>query len=351
MDTIKVVHWGLGAMGSGIAKLVSSKTGLESIRAFDQDPNKHGRDLGDVSGIGRSLGVSVSEPPQKNWSIAGADLVIIATGSFTRQVFQQIEMAVNAGLNVITIAEEMSFPAVKEPELAEKLDRLAREKGVSILGTGINPGFVLDTLAITLTGPCLNVDKITATRINDLSPFGPTVMQTQGVGVTPEEFAAGLEAGTIVGHVGFPESIHIIAGALGWQIDEIRQTREPILSSVRRETAHVTVEPGNVAGCRHTAQALSGGKVVIELIHPQQVLPYLEGVETGDYIEIDGAPSISMKIQPEIPGGMGTMAMAVNMIPQVITARPGLLNMSDLPIPAALMGDAAKLVKMRLGGR
>ena len=350
MSTIKVVHWGLGAMGSGIARLVNSKKGLESIGAFDQYAGKQGQDLGAVIGIEREIGVKVTAPPDADWPIKGADVAIIATSSFTKEVFGQIEIAVKAGVNVITIAEEMSFPAAGEPELAAKLDTMAKENGVSILGTGINPGFVLDTLAIALTGPCLNVEKITATRINDLSPFGPTVMKTQGVGVSKAEFDAGLAAGTIVGHVGFPESINIIAQALGWKIDEIRETREPIMSSVKRVTEHVTVEAGNVAGCRHTAQALSNGKVVIELIHPQQVLPQLEGVETGDYVEVQGDPCISLKIQPEIPGGKGTMAMAVNMIPQVVTGRVGLLNMADLPVPAALMGDVAELVKMRRGG-
>jgi 2,4-diaminopentanoate dehydrogenase len=350
MQAFKIAHWGLGAMGCGIAKLVNSKTGLESIAAFDRDPAKIGRDLGDVIGLEKKLGIEVVEPPQAEFDVLGTNLVIIATGSFTRQVFPQIVAAVKAGLNVITIAEEMSFPFAQEPELAKELDSLARENGVSILGTGINPGFVLDTLPIALTGPCLSVEKITATRINDLSPFGPTVMETQGVGVSPQEFEAGIKAGTIVGHIGFPESIHMIAKTLGWEIDEILETREPIISSVRRETAHVVVEPGNVAGCRHTAQGVSKGKVLIELIHPQQVLPHLEGVETGDYIEVAGQPNISMKIQPEIPGGLGTMAMAVNMIPLVIMARPGLLSMNDLPVPTALMGDVVKMAKERLGG-
>ncbi|HWJ03170.1 MAG TPA: NADP-binding protein, partial [Verrucomicrobiae bacterium] len=148
----------------------------------------------------------------------------------------------------------------------------------------------------------------------------------------------------------FPESIGMIAKALGWEIDEINETREPIISRVRRQTSYALVEPGNVAGCRHTAQGLYQGKVLIELIHPQQVLPELEGVETGDYINIDGEPNINLRIQPEIPGGLGTMAMAVNMIPQVIAAKSGLLTMADLPVPAALMGDVRKLVAQRMGG-
>lgn len=349
MQDIKVAHWGLGAMGSGIAKLANQKNGLKTVGAFDSDPSKAGRDIGDVIGLGRELSVAVTEPPRFNFTLPDVDLVIIATGSFTSQVYKQIEIALNAGVNVITIAEEMAFAAAGEPQLAAKLDDLAKLNGVSVLGTGINPGFVLDTLVIALTGVCLNVRKITATRINDLSPFGPTVMSTQGVGTSPAEFAAGLKNGTIVGHVGFKESINMIAQALGWEIDEIKETREPIISTVRRQSAYATVEAGNVAGCKHTAQGVAGGRVLIELVHPQQILPELEGVETGDFIEISGEPDISLEIQPEIPGGMGTMAMAVNMIPQVLAARPGLLSMADLPVPAALMGDVRQLAAMRKG--
>ena len=351
MKTIKIIHWGLGAMGSGMARLLNSKTGLESVGALDRDPAKVGRDLGEVINLGRNLGVPVSDANKFDFASSGADLVIIATSSFTREVFEQLIVVANSGANIITIAEEMAFPWASEPELAQQLDKVAVENGISILGTGINPGFVLDTLVIALTGPCLDVKKISAARINDLSPFGPTVMATQGVGATPKEFEAGLADGSIVGHVGFTESINMIAKAVGWEIDEIKETREPIISTLRRQTAYAVVEPGNVAGCRHTAQGLYRGNVLIELIHPQQILPGLEGVETGDYINIEGEPNINLKIQPEIPGGLGTMAMAVNMIPQVIAAKPGLLSMADLPVPAALLGDVRKILQQRRGGK
>ena len=96
------------------------------------------------------------------------------------------------------------------------------------------------------------------------------------------------------------------------------------------------MEPGNVAGCRHTARAFSRGKELIFLEHPQQICPEAEGVETGDYVTIDGDPPLHLSIKPEIPGGTGTIAIAVNMIPLVISARPGLLTMADLPVPRSL---------------
>jgi 4-hydroxy-tetrahydrodipicolinate reductase len=218
---------------------------------------------------------------------------------------------------------------------------------VTVVGTGINPGFVLDFLVIALTGVCHTVDSITATRINDLSPYGPSVLASQGVGLTPDAFFKGIADGSVVGHVGFPESIHMIADALGWRIDRIDQHREPIISRVRRETPFVTIEPGWTAGCRHTAVAYMNGTSVIHFIHPQQVHPHLEQVETGDVIEIVGEPNLHIASHPEIPGGIGTIALAVNMIPRVITATPGLKSMADLPVPAAIMGDIRTLMAER----
>lgn len=343
VQNIKVVQWGLGAMGGGMARLTLEKTGVELVGAIDKDPAKIGKDLGEVLEIGRKTGVLVSSDPGAVLRKGQVDVTIIATGSFTREVYPLIEQAAKAGSNVVCIAEQMAFPAAQEPELAAKIDRLAHENEVTIVGTGINPGFVLDTLIIALTGVCLDVKKIRAARINDLSPFGPTVMRTQGVGTTPDEFARGLKDGSIVGHIGFEESLHMIAAALGWKLDEIKQTREPIISKVYRETKYVKVQPGNVAGCRHIAHGYMNGQVVIELEHPQQVLPKLEGVDTGDYIWIEGQPAVNLAIRPEIPGGLGTIAMAVNVIPNVIAAAPGLVSMKDLPVPAAVMGDFRKM--------
>lgn len=348
MNEIRVIQWGLGAMGSGMARLMQSKTGLKIVGAYDQDPQKIGQDLGEFLG-GVKSGVRIKQPPQPGEMTEKADLVILATSSFTKDVAPQIETALKHSINVISIAEEMAYPWTQEPRLAKRLDELAREYGVSVLGTGINPGFVLDTLILALTGTCLQINQIKAARINDLSPFGPTVMRTQGVGMGAEAFEAGLQSGEIVGHVGFKESIHLLTKTLGWKLDRIEETRFPIISNVYRETAHVKVEPGQVAGCKHTAVGYVNGVPKIELIHPQQVLPQLEGIETGDYIDIKGKPDIHLAIKPEIPGGLGTMAMAVNMIPQVLAARPGLLSMAELPVPAALMGDVRELLAWRKG--
>ena len=213
-------------------------------------------------------------------------------------------------------------------------------RGVAVLGTGINPGFILDLLIVTLTGVCADVQSIKARRVNDLASYGPSVLAAQGVGLSPDEFDRGVAEGRVAGHYGFAESIHLIGAAVGWQITRIEETREPIVASIRRETPAVVVEPGEVAGCNHTAVAYREEQPVITLMHPQQVQPELEGVATEDVIEITGAPDIRLAGSPEIPGGQGTIALAVNMIPRVLNAPPGLHTMVDLPVPAALLGDA-----------
>ena len=330
MSKVRIVSWGLGAMGAGIAKLINTKKGMELVGAVDKDPAKIDNDLGEVIDT-EKLGVNVVD--EFNYSSNDADLVVLATSSFTETVFPMIKKAVESGLNVLTIAEEMAYPQAQNPELAEKINKLAKENNVSVLGTGINPGFVLDTLILAMTGVCLDVEKIEASRINDLSPFGPTVMETQGVGTTPEEFEKGIEEGTIVGHIGFQESIHMIADSLGIELDEVKESREPIISETHRETPHVTVEPGMVAGCRHIAYGIKDDEEVIVLTHPQQIHPEKEDVDTGDYINIKGDPDINLGVKPEIPGGKGTQAVAVNMIPPVVEAEAGLVTMKDLRVP------------------
>ncbi len=341
MKKFRVVQWGLGAMGSGMARLVLEKEGLELVGGIDMRPDYVGKDLGEVLGAGRKLGVSVTNDPASVLDRAKVDLVVIATTSWTKEQMPDLKKILSAGINCISIAEELAAPEAQSPALADELDALAKANGVSLLGTGVNPGFVLDLLVVTLSGVCHNVERIEASRVNDLSPYGPTVMKTQGVGTTPEQFAAGVADGSIVGHVGFPESIRMISDALGLGVTRIEESREPIVSTVYRETPHVKVAPGMVAGCAHVAVGYAGEKPVVKLVHPQQIHPHLEGQGTGDYINIYGRPEIHMSTGPEIAGGIATMGVAVNMIPHVVAATPGLKSMVDLPVPAALMGASA----------
>jgi 4-hydroxy-tetrahydrodipicolinate reductase len=346
-DDVRVLVLGTGHMGSGIARLLLDKRGVALVGAFARRAERAGMDVGAAIGLGRDLGLPVGVDLAALIERARPDVAIQATCSRISDAMAELTTLVRHGVHVISIAEEMAYPACSSPAFADELHWLAVARGVTVLGTGVNPGFVLDLLVVTLSAVCADVESVTATRVNDLSPYGRTVLASQGVGLSPQAFAQGVKEGTVVGHVGFPESIHLIAAALGWDIERIAQTREPIVATVRRVTPVVSVEPGQVAGCHHSAVAYRDGKPVITLIHPQQVHPHLEGVQTGDRIEIRGTPPVCFSGSPEIPGGQATVALAVNMVPRVMNAPPGLHSMLDLPVPAALLGDARRLVRER----
>jgi 4-hydroxy-tetrahydrodipicolinate reductase len=342
---IRVLVLGTGQMGSGIARLLLQKQGIELVGVCARRTARAGMDLGRAIGLDADLGIPVSGDLERAISQTRPHIAIQATCSRVADARHEIETLVRHGVHVISIAEEMVYPACSAPAFAGELHSLAASHGVSVLGTGINPGFVLDLLVITLTGVCADVQSIAATRVNDLSPYGSSVLNSQGVGLDPEAFTEGLADGTVVGHFGFAESIHMIARAIGWDIERIDQNLEPIISGVRRETPFVTVEPGQVAGCHHRAVAYRDGKPVISLDHPQQVYPQLEGTATGDSIEIKGTPVIHLSGSPEIPGGQATCALAVNMIPRVLNAAPGLHTMADLPVPSAMLTDVRNFIR------
>lgn len=346
-EKLKVVVLGTGHMGAGIIKLILSKEGFDLAGVYGRRKEREGMDVGEALKLDKTIGVKLSADYQALLAETSPDIVVQATSSTMEQAEAEIAAALNAGANVVSIAEEASFPWYGSPEIAQRIDALAKEKGKTVLGTGINPGFVLDFLLIALTGVCYNVTKVKGTRINDLSPYGYNVMKTQGVNLTKEDFEKGVADGSVVGHFGFPESMSMIAKALGWEIGRIEQNRVPIISNVERDGGEAgTIKPGYTAGCNHTGIAYDkDGNPIIELYHPQQVHPEAEGQETGDYLEIFGEPDIKMSSGPEIPGGIGTIALAVNMIPKVMDSEPGYKSMADLPAPSAIMNDVRMLLK------
>lgn len=348
-STVRVVVLGTGQMGSGIIKLLLHKQGIDLVGVYGRRAQRVGMDVGRALGLERDLGLQITHDLPGLLAHTQPHVVVQATCSRVVEAVDEITTSLDSGANVISIAEEMAYPAYQAPQIAAALHQRAVANQVTVVGTGINPGFVLDLLVIALTGVCCTVESITAQRINDLSPYGPSVLRSQGVGLTPAAFDRGVAEGSVVGHVGFPESISMIAKALAWTIDRIEQHRAPIIAHVRRETPFVQIAPGHTAGCRHTAVAYRNGQPVITLIHPQQVHPHLENVATGDSIDIDGEPQVHFASSPEIPGGIGTVALAVNMIPQVMNAAPGLTSMAELPVPAAIMGDIRTLIRDQRG--
>jgi 4-hydroxy-tetrahydrodipicolinate reductase len=344
MENIKIAIWGFGAMGAGMAKMLYKKIGVDIVGVCDLHPKRVGKSVAELLDIDKWQDVIIKEDIEEVLDASKADLCLLATDSFTSGAFEKLKLIMEKGINVITTAEEMAYPKAQQPELAKELDQIAKANGVTVLGTGINPGLIMDLLVVCLTGCMETVEHIEAKRVNSLSPFGETVMEEQGVGITEEEFNRRVAVNDLAGHVGFSESINMIAHAIGWKVEKFEQQMKPILTTVDRKSPYGFAAAGNLAGINMTGQGYIDGEVKIDMIHPQQIEPEMEGTYTGDYITLQGNPPVNMAITPEVDGGIGTIAMCVNMIPHVINAKAGLKTMIDLPVPRAIMGDMRELI-------
>ncbi|MDD3477999.1 MAG: 2,4-diaminopentanoate dehydrogenase [Candidatus Izemoplasmatales bacterium] len=336
---VRVAIWGFGAMGSGMARMILSKKGFDIVGVCDSYVGFVGKNISQILGLDTPHPVIVQSDILSLIEETHPEIVLLATDSFTKGAFPKIKLLVEKGCHVISTAEEMAYPEANEPELAKAIDQFAKANGVTVLGTGVNPGMMMDVLAIALTGVMKDVESFEITRINSLSPFGKTVMEEQGVGMSVDHFREKRHEGKIAGHVGFRESTALIAKALGLQVEEFTQSMDPIITDVDRKSPYGFAKQGDVCGVDMRAICKTENGPLIHMRHPQQIEPHLGGVKTKDEIIIKGAPEIHMTITPEVEGGIGTIAICVNMIPHVLNAKPGLKTMIDLPVPRAILGD------------
>jgi 4-hydroxy-tetrahydrodipicolinate reductase len=341
MRKLRVILYGVGAVGSLIAKFLLEKEGVEIVGAVDIAKNKVGKDLGEVLSIERKLGIKVSADADALFSKIKADIAIHTTSSFLKDTFPQIASIIKYGVKVISTCEELTYPYYTEPKLAKELDTLAKKHNATVLGTGINPGFLMDTLVITLTAVCQKIEKIEAARVMNAATRRLSFQRKIGAGLTVEEFRQKIENKQITGHVGLEESIAIIADALAWKLEKIVvESVEPVIAKKSVRSNDIKVNAGEVAGLRQKARGVMKNKEVITL----DFQAYIGAREEYDAITIDGVPSVNQKIQPCVHGDIGTIAMVVNSIPKVIKASPGLLTMKDLPVPSATLKDMREYI-------
>ena len=343
-NEIKVVLFGLGPMGKMIAKGMLEKKGLTVVGAVDILKDLVGKDLGEVLELGKNIGVTVTDDAEGLISRIKADIAIIATRSYLREIYPQLTLCIKAGINVISTCEELSYPYYKYPELSAEIDALAKRHGVTVLGTGINPGYLMDTLPIVLTGACKYVDSIRVTRIMDSSKRRIPYQKKIGTGLSPEEFRKMIDEKKITGHVGLVESIAMIAAALGWKLDEIKEfPPEPVIAEKEIVTSYITVKPGYVAGLKSFAHGIKDGKPVIIL----EFISHAAVEEEYDAVSIEGTPRIYEKIAGGVHGDLGTVAVVINMIPKVLNSEPGLFTMKDMPLPSTVGEDVRVYLRWR----
>lgn len=331
----RVVTFGVGVIGQEVVKhIIKRNRWIELAGALDNDPKKVGRDLGDVVGLGKKLGITISNDPETLFSDVKVDVAIHTTSSHFAKVYPQLESIVRYGVDVVSSCEELSYPYIVDENLANKLDLFAKQHGAAILGTGINPGFLMDALPIVLTGPCLEVNRIKVTRKMNAGSRRIPFQQKIGAGMSAQEFKEAIEKQRITGHVGLQESIAMISASLGWKLDRIETGEvKPVLLKRTVKSDWIIIEPGTVAGLSQTAIGVVSNQPRIEL----EFVAFVGSEEEYDMVEIDGVPPIKMKISPCVHGDYGTIAMLINMIPKVANAAPGLHTMKDLPLPVAAL--------------
>lgn len=326
METFRVVQYGLGPIGCQCVRQMSQRAGLEVVGGVDIDPAKIGKDVGEIAEVGRPLGCQVTSDAQALFDSVRPDIVVHTTSSSLAAIRGQLVEIIESGLNVVTTCEEAAYPALQNPELAEELDALAREHGLTILGTGINPGYAMDTIAMALSAPCRHVTEVFVHRVVDAGVRRLPLQRKVGAGLTLDEFEERKAAGTIK-HVGLPESVALVAHAMGWELDEIEETLEPVMAEIPLTTEFLTVPMGHVAGIHQTAVGRKDGEILVRLVLDM----FIGAQEPGEHIVLKGEDHIETRIKG-IHGDLATAAVVINAIPRVIAAPAGFLTMADLPV-------------------
>jgi hypothetical protein len=331
---IKVMHFGLGPIGAAIVRQVSTRRGFKIVGAVDIDPIKVGRDLGEVAGLRRTLKVRVVHDAKKAIKSGKPDVVVLCTSSSLKKVMPQLETILKLKVPVVSTTEELSYPSKANVRYARAVHQLAKKSKVAVLGTGVNPGFVMDALPIMLTGVCERVDSIRVDRVQDARIRRLPFQQKIGAGLTREQFQKKVDDGT-VRHVGLTESVSMIADALGWTLDRITDDIQPKIATETVASEFLAVDAGYVCGIVQDGIGYRDGVPIITL----HMEAYLGAPESFDSVVIAGSPAIHSKIAGGVHGDVATASIVVNSLPKILDVAPGLHTMRDMPLASFFGGS------------
>jgi hypothetical protein len=324
---IRTIQYGVGPIGAAIVKLLREKSAIQVIGAIDTDPAKAGRDLGEVVGASDApWGVPVMSDAATMLG-KSADLVVHSTSSSLPAVMDQLLECLAAESCIVSTCEELSYPFRKYPELSKKLDEEAKTWGVALVGTGVNPGFVMDKLAITLSSVAQKIEHAKSVRVVDAGKRRLPLQKKIGAGMSVEEFRGQVAAG-VIKHHGLPESIAMVADALGFDVDEITETIEPVVARELVKTEYLEVAAGQAAGVHQIGRGLVKGEEKIYM----ELQMYIGARDPHDTIELTGTPGLKLTIPGGTHGDLATAAVVVNSIPSILAAQAGLRTSRDLPM-------------------
>jgi len=323
---LNVVQLGLGPIGQQLTEYLSERQGIKIVGAVDPDPEIAGTDLGTHASLS-AIGVEIVPQLDAVPEIQKADVAVISTLSSLEKVTSQLIEAANEGLDIVSTCEELSHPWHTQPELASRIDDHYTEQGVSCLGTGVNPGFLMDYLPSVLTSVCQQVDRIKIERVQDAEPRRKPFREKIGVGLTESEFQQKRDS---IRHVGLEESVYMVADAMNWALDKVCETLFPVIAESELKNDTLNVSKGEIAGVQQVARGYLGDDEVITLVFKAAV-----GIEQShDTINVVGTPHFTSTIDGGINGDIATSAIIVNAIKAISAAGPGLKTMLDVQAPA-----------------
>lgn len=322
VQPIAVAVYGIGPIGAEITRLILTKPWLKLVAAVDVDPAKVGKDVSEIIGLKDPVGLVVTSELQGKPAV-----VCHSTGSRLHEVEPQLVALLDSGCHVVSTCEELAFPL--DAAIRENLQKRARAANVTLIGTGVNPGFVMDKLPLTLTSVCQHVQSVEISRVVNASLRREPLQRKVGPGLTRDEFDQAVRAGKIK-HMGLRESLMMVANGLSVELDSVTdEVIQPVIAERPIATDYFSVAPGKVAGVHQT---ISGTRTSDGFTISLDIKMYLDAENAGDRVEIKGIPDVSMFITGGVHGDRATAAMAVNAIPRVVAARPGVLTMDDIPI-------------------
>ncbi|MCB9880613.1 MAG: dihydrodipicolinate reductase [Planctomycetes bacterium] len=331
MKPLRIVSFGLGPIGIRAAALIAQKSSLELVGAIDIDPALAGKDLGAVVDAAGAAGVRIDSDARRVLEETKPDCVVHCTSSFIPNVREQLEVIIDCGANIITSTEEMLWPTLQQPEMTAELDARAKARGVSVLGTGVNPGFVMDTLPAFASSVCYDVRHVTCRRYVDATTRRLPFQKKIGAGMDEGEFRSLAQAGKL-GHIGLRESIALLGAALGFDLDTIEQDVRPILATATKKTEYLEVPAGRVAGIHNTGFGAKNGKKLVEM----DLRMYVGCEDPHDAFVFDSTPPFELRIPGGTSGDFATAAILVNGIQSVVAAAPGVRTMLDVAPPHLL---------------
>lgn len=320
VELIAVGIYGFGAIGRLIAKAAIER-GYEIVGAVDIDPNILGKDVGELS-VGEKIGVEVSGDVA---DLYGSEVVFHSTGSYLDKVYPQLVDIANIGSNIISTCETLSFPYYRYPTLAKRLEEIALLREITILGAGVNPGFLLDALPAILAAPVHMIKKITAIRSLDASKRREPFRRKIGLGLRPGEARDKLARGELSGHVGYAESVLLIASTLGISLSKVEEGQDIEIASEDFERGEIRIERGMVIGVRGYGAGYAGDEEIIRV-----ELRAAAGADEYEEITIYGKDYNVSWRSTGTPGDMGTASVVVSLAESVLGAQPGLLTIADL---------------------